>query len=81
MTSMNTDRFQGMCLVNSEGWKHINTYDGFPLDIRLRLQSSAYNLCAACIYARSSGDSSSHLHTTIDQMEAILRQQEGDIYG
>lgn len=62
------DKFQGACLVNSEGYRYMDLYDDFPPDVRLRLQSSNFNLCAACISVGFD------YHRVIDLMEAMLRE-------
>lgn len=68
------DKFQGLCLENSEGYLYMGTYDDFPPDVRLRLQSSAFNLCAACVVKLAC-----MYHNTllaIERMEAKLREAQ-----
>ena len=42
-------RFQGLCLVASEGWREMDSFDELPISIRGRLKSSPFNLCPACV--------------------------------
>jgi len=42
-------RFQGVCLISSQGRFHMHNYDDFPEPIRNRLQHSPFNICAACV--------------------------------
>lgn len=65
----NRYKFQGKCLVNEEGYRCMYEYDNLPPDVRLRLQSSDFNLCAACV-ARTTDP-----HIMISKMEAALRAE------
>lgn len=82
-------KFQGLCLVSSEGWANMRTsYDKLPAHIRLMLQNSPFNLCAACVEenratAESMGLDRSDLSgnpdyfaQTIALMEEQIRKQE-----
>lgn len=64
------DKFQGLCLVNDEGYLYMHVHDDFPPDVRLRLQSSDFNLCAACISGQLDR------HRAIDLMETMLREAQ-----
>lgn len=47
---MNTDRFQGKCLVNAEGYRFMTGfYDYMPPEAREKLRNSRFNICAACV--------------------------------
>ena len=46
---MNTDRYQGICLVSEEGWRNMNTFDNLPPPVRRRLARSPFNLCPMCV--------------------------------
>ncbi len=72
---MNTDRFQGSCLVANEGRFYMVIYDIFPPEIRLRLQSSTYNLCAACVQDIATRKKLTYIDA-IRQMEAQIRASE-----
>jgi hypothetical protein len=67
-----SQRFQGLCLVNTEGWAHMDVFDDFPPPIRQRLRDSPFNLCAACI-AGEGGDELEKLLPAIETMEATVR--------
>jgi hypothetical protein len=42
-------RFQGLCIVNEEGWKCMKSYDFMSTKVKQRLQDSPFNICVACI--------------------------------
>lgn len=69
---------QTRCLVGSKGWQHMRGhYDPLPREVRLRLQSSTFNLCAACIgdayqVERSRGIDKPDYFKIIEDMEAQL---------
>lgn len=46
---MNELVVQGRCLVATEGRQWMFIYDKMPRSVRLRLQSSDHNICAACL--------------------------------
>ena len=46
---MNTDRYQGYCLVSAEGWRNMDRYDEMEPHVRRRLARSPFNLCPACV--------------------------------
>lgn len=77
-------RFQGLCLINQEGYHHMCLYDEFPRVIRDRLKSSTYNLCAACVRDTAIRDDQGHrripmvihYHSAIYAMEQQLKCEE-----
>jgi hypothetical protein len=69
---MSREWFQGLCLINDEGWKHMDVFDMLPLNIRQRLRESPFNLCAACI-AVECMDDLERLLPAIETMEATVR--------
>lgn len=77
-------RFQGLCLMNEEGYKYMcDCYDKFPELVRDRLKSSNYNLCAACVRTQARNRSGCHFPdvphylSVISWMEAELKRDEG----
>lgn len=40
--------FQGLCLVNEEGWEHMHSYDDHSPYLREQLRNSPWNLCPSC---------------------------------
>lgn len=62
-------RFQGLCLMQEEGWMHMDAYDDLPPDIRQRLRDSPFNLCAACVNCGHRDD----MEDQICHMERLLR--------
>lgn len=75
MEQLNTDKFQGMCLVSAEGHKFMFAYDGFPPSVRDKLKYSPYNICPICVSEVAKRDEIS-LHQAIDYFEASIRINE-----
>ena len=76
-----TDSFQGLCLVSSEGFLHMDEYDQLRPEVRKRLRESPYNLCAACVNdaAEKFPDNNSgelDYITAISSMEQQIRCEE-----
>lgn len=83
---MDRDLFQGRCLQSGNGKDHMDDFDAMPPRVRTRLQSSVFNLCAACvreISGRSPTWKGVKAHGpieaglwAIEQMEAQIRAEE-----
>lgn len=73
---MERKKFQGVCLVATEGHRWMSYYDKFPPDVRKRLQSSTFNLCAACVTERIIEWDHHGLHTRITEMETMLKESQ-----
>jgi len=80
-----TDKFQGKCLINAEGWEFMEVFDGMPAKARDRLRHSPFNLSAACVDEEAynqlmrSGDTSynaSHYIKAIEKIEAQIMAEE-----
>lgn len=75
-----TDKFQGKCLINSEGWQYMRwVFDRFPPRVRERLRDSPFNICAACVGDVANlgvGGSELAYLDAIDQIEARIRAGE-----
>lgn len=70
-------RFQGKCLVGDEGYRYMtDDYDSMPREVRLRLQSSAFNLCAACVWEES--HKGNGYIQAINKIEAIVLDELGE---
>lgn len=64
----------GLCLIGSEGWRHMRSYfDFLPRHARRVLSESKYNICAACFYGA--------LQATMESPEIILRAFERAVEG
>ena len=62
---MITNKYQGICFVNSEGWKNMEAYDELEPHLRHRLANSPFNLCPACV--------GMYGHESISEMENYVR--------
>jgi hypothetical protein len=70
---MNTDRFQGRCFVNGEGYNFMDVYDGMPRWLRNRLAYSPFNLCSFCVELYSNTRNADEVITA---MENFIRREE-----
>lgn len=77
------DKFQGLCLENKNGHEFMWAYDSMPKPTRLRLQSSTYNLCPACVRQMSQqcppewAEQRGGRYTwAIERMEQQIREKE-----
>lgn len=69
-----SDRFQGLCLLSSQGRLYMRDFDRLPPDIRQRLRESPFNLCTACVMVGTAQDG--NMYRTIINMENLIRCEE-----
>lgn len=76
-------RFQGKCLQNDEGWKHMSNFDRLPWEVRNELRNSAFNLCPSCVHDIACGmggggwgDGTFYFIKAIREMEHQIRCEE-----
>lgn len=71
--SKGTRKFQGLCLIQGEGWMYMQAYDYLHPEIRQRLRDSPFNLCAACVFEAHGSEME-----MIERMESILRASQDE---
>ena len=71
-------RFQGKCYLGDEGHRYMqNNYDELPPETRSRLQSSAFNICSACVYDEAIRHREGNFMAAIDHIEAAVLAEYG----